>query len=140
MAKALSKSTEKIASVIYALLDEYQISAYSLAQSISLSPSTLRGIFIGKNGLSVPVALRLAKFFGKSPEFWLDLQREADLKEAAKDKELTAILKGITKVKKPVSLKRTTQVKKPVSSKKTAQVKKPVLRKSKLKRRRTKRV
>ena len=37
----------------------------------------------------------------QTPAFWLDLQREADINESSKDKELQDILKAITKATKP---------------------------------------
>jgi len=49
--------------------------------------------------------MRLAKFFGQTPAYWLDLQREADLNEASKDQKLQDILKVITKAKKPAAPK-----------------------------------
>ena len=66
----------------------------------------VRQIALGKSKLSVSIVLRLSKFFGKTPDFWLDLQRAVLLDEAAKDKKLNAVLKSITKAKKPVAKKK----------------------------------
>jgi addiction module HigA family antidote len=97
----MPKVQQTPASVLLSLMDEYQFNPFSLSKEIKLSTSAIRQLVIGKSKVTVPTALRLAKFFNQSPAFWLDLQRETDLSEAAKDKELQAILKDIIKAKKP---------------------------------------
>jgi addiction module HigA family antidote len=97
----MPKLQQTPASVLLSLMDEYQYNPFSLSKEIKLSTSAIRQLVIGKSKVSVPTALRLAKFFNQSPSFWLDLQRETDLTEAAKDKELQAVLKDIKKAKKP---------------------------------------
>ena len=97
----MPKTATTPGSVLISLMDEYQLNPFSLSKAISLSPSAVRLMVIGKSKITVPTALRLGKFFGQTPTFWLDLQREADIKEAAKDAKLSAILKGISKAKKP---------------------------------------
>ena len=98
----MPKTTKTPGSVLVSLMDEYQFNPFSLSKALSLSPSAVRLIVIGKAKITVPTALRLAKLFGQSPEFWMDLQRDADIKEAAKDENLSAILKGISKAKRPI--------------------------------------
>jgi len=113
------------ATVLQSLMDEYQLNPFSLAKAINLSNSAVRLLVIGKSKISVLTALRLAKFFGQTPAYWLDLQREADLNEASKDKELQDILDSILKAKKPAAPKPGTAEKPgkkqahPVLSKKT---------------------
>ena len=97
----MPKTTQSPGSVLRALLDEYQIAPFALSKAISLSNSAVLQILKGKSKITVPTALRLAKFFGQSPSYWLDLQLESDLDEAVKDKDLEAVLKGIVKAKKP---------------------------------------
>ena len=99
----MPKTTQTPASVLTALMEEYQLNPFSLSKEIKLSASGVRQIVTGKSKISVPTALRLAKFFGQTPVYWLNLQMDADLGEAGKDKELTAILKDISKVKKPAA-------------------------------------
>jgi addiction module HigA family antidote len=88
-------------SVLQSLLDEYQLNPGKLAQEVKLSQSAVRQVVIGKTRISVPVALRFAKYFGNTAEYWIDLQNKYDLAEAAKDSNLTAVLKSIAKGKKP---------------------------------------
>jgi addiction module HigA family antidote len=97
----MPKLNQTPASVLQSLMDEYQLNPFSLSKAINLSNSAVRLLVIGKAKVTVPTALRLAKLFGQTPSFWLDLQREADLNEASKDKKFQDILKAITKAKKP---------------------------------------
>ena len=99
----MPKTAQTPVSVLKSLMDEYQLTAFSISKAISLSNSAVQQILKGNNKITVPTALRLAKFFGQDPAYWLDMQREADLLEAAKDKELSEILKGIAKAKKPTA-------------------------------------
>ena len=86
------------------LLEENKLNPFRLSKDIHLSQSAVRLIALGKTRVSVPVALRLSKYFGTSPEFWLMMQMEWDVAEAARDKDLTNIIKNIPRFKKnPVS-------------------------------------
>jgi addiction module HigA family antidote len=91
--------------VLKTLMDEYQLNPTQLAKEIKLSQSAVRQIVIGQTKITAPSALRLAKYFGNTPDYWINLQTLNDLSEASKDKELTAILKTIPKAKKPVPKK-----------------------------------
>jgi addiction module HigA family antidote len=105
-------------------LAEYQLNPTKLAKEIKLSQSAVRQIVIGKTKITVPVALRLAKYFGSTPDYWLDLQKAYDLSEAANDSKLKVILQGINKIKKPDPVKKPAPVKTPVPAKKPVLVKK----------------
>jgi addiction module HigA family antidote len=97
----MAKTTPTPSSTLLSYLDQYQISPLALSKAIGMSYSGVRQLITGKSKISVPSALKLGKYFGQTSIFWLDLQREADLSEAAKDKELQSVLKAIVKVKKP---------------------------------------
>ena len=55
------------------------ISQYRLAKDISVSPRRINEIVHGKRSISADTALRLGRFFGISPQFWLNLQTRFDL-------------------------------------------------------------
>ena len=97
----MPKTNQTPSSVLLSLMKEYQQNPFSLSKEIHLSPSSVRQLVAGKAKVTVPTALRLAKHYGKTPGFWLDLQRDAELSEAQKDSKLMAIIKGISKAKKP---------------------------------------
>jgi addiction module HigA family antidote len=88
-------------SVLKSFLEEYQLNPSKIAAAVGLSQSTIRQIILNKMKISVPAALRFAKLFGNPVEFWINIQLEYDIANAAKDAKLSAILKGIQKAKKP---------------------------------------
>ena len=65
------------------LLEEFlnpmEISQYRLAKDINVPARRINEIVHGKRAVSANTALRLAKFFGMSAEFWLNLQSRYDL-------------------------------------------------------------
>ena len=75
-------------------LCEYGISQNRLGREIGMSPRAINEIVHGKRSVTANSALRIAKFFGTSPEYWLNLQTSFDLEEAAKTVDLGGI-KGI---------------------------------------------
>jgi len=103
----MSKNPTSPGSFLSSLMMEYKLNPSSLSKAINLSQSAIRQIIIGKTRITPPTALRLSKFFDQPPSFWLDLQQKADLREAEIDKELSVIIKGIIKVKKPAAKPKT---------------------------------
>ena len=69
------------------------ITAYRLAKETGVPQTRISQIIHGRRGLSADTALRLARFFGTSAQFWLGLQNDYDLEEGARAsrKELRAI-------------------------------------------------
>jgi addiction module HigA family antidote len=65
------------------LLEEFlkpmEITQYRLAKDIHVPPRRINEIVHGKRAISANTALRLAKYFGNSPRFWLNLQVHYDL-------------------------------------------------------------
>ncbi len=57
-------------------------SADDLAEAINVSRQTVNELINEERALSAAMALRLSRYFGNSPEFWLNAQRELDLWEA----------------------------------------------------------
>ncbi len=55
------------------------ISQYKLAKDISVPPRRINEIVHGKRSITADTALRLGRFFGMSPQFWLNLQTRYDL-------------------------------------------------------------
>ena len=60
-------------------LEPMGISQYRLAKDISVPPRRINEIVHGKRSISADTALRLGRFFGMSPQFWLNLQTRYDL-------------------------------------------------------------
>ena len=61
------------------------LSQYQLAKQISVPPRRINEIVHGQRRITADTALRLARFFGSSERFWLNLQPRYDL-EIEKDK------------------------------------------------------
>ena len=55
------------------------LSQYRLAKDISVPPRRINEIAHGKRGISADTAIRLARYFGTSERFWLNLQAQYDL-------------------------------------------------------------
>lgn len=55
------------------------ISEYRLAKDIGVSPRRINEIVHGGRSITANTALRLARYFGTSPQFWLNLQAHYDL-------------------------------------------------------------
>jgi antitoxin HigA-1 len=60
-------------------LNPFEISQNKLALAISVPPRRINEIVLKKRSVTADTALRLAKFFGNSPQFWLGLQTDYDL-------------------------------------------------------------
>ena len=67
------------------LLEEFllpfTISAYKLAKDIGIPQTRVAAILKGNRRITADTALRLGKYFGNSPKFWLGLQDDFDLEE-----------------------------------------------------------
>jgi addiction module HigA family antidote len=62
-------------------LEPMGISQYRLARDISVPPRRINEIVHGSRGISADTALRLARYFGTTERFWLNLQSRFDLEE-----------------------------------------------------------
>jgi len=65
------------------LLEEFlkpmQLSQNRLALDLGVHPRRINEIVLGKRSITADTALRLARYFGTSPQFWLGLQADYDL-------------------------------------------------------------
>lgn len=60
-------------------LTPLELSQYRVAKEIGVPPRRINEIVLGKRAMSADTALRLARFFGTSARFWLNLQSAYDL-------------------------------------------------------------
>ena len=60
-------------------LEPLGVSQYRVARDISVPPRRINEIVHGKRAVSADTALRLARYFGTSERFWLNLQARFDL-------------------------------------------------------------
>jgi addiction module HigA family antidote len=62
-----------------------EMSAHALSQAIRVPATRVNDIVNGRRGVTADTALRLARYFGNSAEFWLNLQAAYDLRTAERD-------------------------------------------------------
>ncbi|MGH8757534.1 MAG: HigA family addiction module antitoxin [Burkholderiales bacterium] len=76
------------------LLEEFlkpnNISQNALARAVGVPPRRINEIVLGKRGITADTAIRLAKHFGTSEQFWMGLQADYDLEEARRGMKLVA--------------------------------------------------
>src|SRR5438477_1951932 len=58
------------------------ISQNRLARDIDVNPARINDIVHGRSSITATIALRLAKYFGTTPELWMKLQSGYDLRKA----------------------------------------------------------
>jgi antitoxin HigA-1 len=61
------------------------MTAHALSQAIHVPATRVNDIVNGKRGVTADTALRLGRYFGNSPEFWLNLQAAHDLRAAERE-------------------------------------------------------
>jgi antitoxin HigA-1 len=66
-------------------LAEFGLSQNQLAKAIGISPNRIAEIVNDRRRITADTALRLALYFGNSPEFWMNLQANHDLKMARRN-------------------------------------------------------
>jgi antitoxin HigA-1 len=66
------------------------VSINALAREIAVPPNRVSDIVNGKRTITADTALRLGKYFGVSPELWLGLQADYDLRIAKRTTWLKA--------------------------------------------------
>jgi addiction module HigA family antidote len=74
-------------------IPDYSLTTTSLANSLGVSRQTINELLRERRSITPPMALRLSRLFGNSPEFWLNAQHARDLWESEKrfQKELNKI-------------------------------------------------
>ncbi|MDZ7810211.1 MAG: HigA family addiction module antitoxin [Arhodomonas sp.] len=84
-------STERIGPIhagehLKEFLEEYDLSEYRLARSIHVPPRRINEIVKGERGITADTALRLGRFFGMSPQYWMHLQDRFELERTTAER------------------------------------------------------
>ena len=83
------------------LMRPYWLTAAQLARDLHVSPARIRALLAGRSPVTAELALRLGRYFGLSPAFWLNLQQHYDLSVAADamqervDREVSPFVSGL---------------------------------------------
>ena len=80
-------------------LKPQELSQYRLAKGLSVPPRRINEIVHGKRAISAHTALRLARFFGTSDRFWLNLQGSYDL-DVERDRLAGRLVREVEVLKK----------------------------------------
>lgn len=81
------------------LMEEFlrplEITAYRLSKDLYIPQTRISQIQKGRRGITADTALRLSRYFGNSPTFWLGLQMDYDIEKESFEKrnELQAIIR-----------------------------------------------
>jgi addiction module HigA family antidote len=63
-------------------LDMLEMSARAVAEKLSVPSNRITSILNGQRGITADTALRLARYLGTTPEFWMNLQKAYELRQA----------------------------------------------------------
>ena len=63
-------------------LVELGMTANALAKALAVPANRVTAILHGQRGITADTALRLSRYFGTTPQFWLNLQKSFDLRLA----------------------------------------------------------
>jgi addiction module HigA family antidote len=66
-------------------LKALEINPHQLAMALRVPPNRIAQIIEDKRGITADTALRLGRYFGVNPQFWLNLQSTYDLRVAARE-------------------------------------------------------
>ncbi len=66
-------------------LDEIGVSLNELARALRVPMNRISAIVNGKRAITVDTAMRLGRYFGTSPQYWLNLQNAYDLEIAHRE-------------------------------------------------------
>ena len=75
-------------------LPDYELTIAGLAEAVGVSRQSINELLRERRAVSPDMALRLARLFGNSPEFWLNAQRAVDLWDVAQ-----AIKKDVARIR-----------------------------------------
>ena len=73
-------------------LEPLGMSPIELARRLHVPRTRIERLVKGNTAVTVDTALRLSRFFGNSPEFWMNLQRSYDLTRARESVDVSDII------------------------------------------------
>lgn len=68
-------------------LEPLEITSYRLSKDIGVAQTRISEILSEKRSITADTALRLAKYFGNSAQFWMNLQTQYDLRQAQEENQ-----------------------------------------------------
>src|SRR5258708_838065 len=77
------------------ILPEIGLSVTAVAKALGVSRQMVHDILAERKPLSAVMCLKVSRLFGSTPEFWIRLQAEYDLKKAAQNKK---VMQGVARI------------------------------------------
>ncbi|MGI0491266.1 HigA family addiction module antitoxin [Alkalinema pantanalense CENA528] len=68
-------------------LEPLEITPYRLSKDIGVAQTRISEILAEKRSITADTAWRLSRYFGNSPQFWLNLQAQYDLRQAQEENQ-----------------------------------------------------
>jgi addiction module HigA family antidote len=65
--------------LLHEFMEPLGLSANALAAALHVPPNRITAILAGSRGITADTALRLARYFGTTPQFWMNLQSNYNL-------------------------------------------------------------
>ena len=62
-----------------------ELSSHALARAIGVTPARVNDIANEKRGITADTALRLGRYFGTTPDIWINLQKRFELETARRE-------------------------------------------------------
>lgn len=84
------------------ILPELGMNANQVGEALGVPANRISEILRGRRSITADTALRLGRWLGSSPQFWMNLQRSYDL-EVAEDELGSMIEQQVTPLEKPVA-------------------------------------
>ena len=70
--------------LLHEFLEPLGISQNAAGRAMNVPPRRINEICLGKRAITPDTAIRLSRYFGTTPYFWLGLQHDYDLEEASR--------------------------------------------------------
>jgi addiction module HigA family antidote len=77
--------------LVHEFMAPLELSARGLAEALGVPPNRITQIVAGQRSMTADTAHRLSRYFGTTPEFWMNLQTAHDLSKAAAEADYSAI-------------------------------------------------
>lgn len=80
------------------ILEELELSQQELARAVGVSPMRISHLVRGRRPVTAELALRLGRYFGQSPRYWVNLQSRYDM-DVAEDTLGTQVVREVQPLK-----------------------------------------
>jgi addiction module HigA family antidote len=99
----MAKTEKNPGEVLQSFIEKYRINSTILSRDIKLNYKTVLDILKGQARITIPTALKLGKYFGTTPNYWIDVQTQSEIDKISTDKKFQSVLRTIPKVVTPLA-------------------------------------